>query len=365
MVFIRPAAADDVEPLVELARGAGVGLTTLPSDRELLAKRVAKSLRSFQSIPERPGGESYLLVMEDSATGRVVGASGIVSKVGGFEPFYGFEIRHERHHSDVLGVSTEVPYLQLVSEHDGPCEIGSLYLHPDYRKRDNGRLLQLVRFLFAAEHRPAFEDLVVSELRGVIDPDGSSPFWDAVGRHFFDIDFPRADHLSVVNKRFIADLMPRHPIYIPLLPQPAQQVIGVAHTDSRPAMRNLGAEGFRFGGIVDIFDAGPCVSCKLDDVRTVRKSRVARVAQVGDAAVAADQPFMIGTRGQYFRAACGAVEVHTGAESVTSVTIERAVAKVLNLDVGSEVRIAPLRPPAADAAVGTLEYRPREREGSD
>src|SRR3954471_8583898 len=255
MVFIRPAAAEDVEPLVELARGAGVGLTTLPSDRELLGRRIAKSLRSFQNIPERPGGESYLLVMVDSATDKVVGASGIVSKVGGFEPFYGFEIRHERHHSDVLSVSTEVPYLQLVSEHDGPCEIGSLFLHPDYRRKDNGRLLQLVRFLFAAEHRAAFESLVVSELRGVINADESSPFWDAVGRHFFDIDFPRADHLSVVNKRFIADLMPTNPIYVPLLPAEARAVIGQVHEQSKPAMKGLEGEGFKFCGMVDIFDA--------------------------------------------------------------------------------------------------------------
>jgi arginine N-succinyltransferase len=358
MVFIRPVSMNDLGPLTDLARGAGVGLTTLPSDVDLLASRITKSVRSFEQIPERPGGESYLLVMEDTETRRVVGASGIVSKVGGFEPFYGFEIRAEEHHSDRLGVHTSVPYLQLVSQHDGPCEIGSLFLHPDYRHRQNGRLLQLVRLLFAAEHLEAFETTVVSELRGVIRADGSSPFWDAVGRHFFDIDFPRADHLSVVNKRFIADLMPRHPIYIPLLPRSARQVIGIAHDESRPAMKNLGAEGFRFGGMVDIFDAGPCVSCALAEVRTVRESRRVVVAAVSDAPIDAP-PFMVGTRGRDFRAACGPAMADAG-----GVTVGRDLAEVIGVRPGDTVRVAPLRAAKADGVAPQLEYAAGEREES-
>src|SRR5688500_7515959 len=123
MVFIRPATMDDLGPLTELAAGAGVGLTTLPKDRDLLARRIHKSLRSFERIPDRPGGESYLFVMQDADSGRVVGASGVVSKVGGFEPFYAFQVSAEVHNCDFLKVRREVPYLKLVREHDGPCEI--------------------------------------------------------------------------------------------------------------------------------------------------------------------------------------------------------------------------------------------------
>src|SRR5207247_1376439 len=156
-------------------------------------------------------GESYLLVMEDHDTRAVVGACGIVSKVGGFEPFYAYKIERVLFESSVINVRKEVPILRLHEEHDGPCEIGSLFLHPDYRKGGNGRLLQLVRFLFIAEHPDAFEQTIVSEIRGVCDDNGQSPFWNVLGKHFFDIDFPQADYLSVVNKKFIADLMPDHP----------------------------------------------------------------------------------------------------------------------------------------------------------
>src|SRR5438093_12628522 len=157
MIVIRPVAANDLDGLVNLAGLAGVGLTTLPKDRELLAKRIRKSIDSFSAPADRPSGESYLFVMEDPADHRVIGACGITSKVGGFEPFYAYKIESVLFESKIIHVRKEVPILQLDEEHDGPCEIGSLFLHPDFRHNGNGRMLQLVRFLFMAEHPPRFE----------------------------------------------------------------------------------------------------------------------------------------------------------------------------------------------------------------
>ena len=349
MLVIRPVAMDDLDALLELAGGAGVGLTTLPRDRELLARRIAKSVRSLEHIPDRPGGETYLFVMEDLVARRIVGASGIVSKVGGYEPFYAYQIRSCVHASRQLDVRKEIPVLHLIQEHDGPAEIGSLFLHPDYRKKDVGRFLQLVRFLFLAAHPEAFENVVVSELRGVIDPAGRSPFWDAVGRHFFDIEFPRADYLSVVNKRFIADLMPANPIYIPLLPREAQEVIGKSHLESQPALKNLEAEGFRFSGQVDIFDAGPCVSAQRDEIRAVRESSRAIVADV-----TADEPAgavqMLGAETYGFRACLGGIlAIPPG-----SVRISRSAAHTLRVGAGDSIRFAPLRP--VNPSSGPMEY---------
>src|ERR1700722_141025 len=175
MLVVRPASPQDVDALVDLAGLAGAGLTTLPKERDLLAKRVAKSVSSLAHLAERPGGESYLFVMEDLADRRVVGACGIVSKVGGFQPFYAYRIDKSLFESKQIGVRKEVPILTLVEDHDGPCEVGSLFLHPDYRHHGNGRFLQLVRFLFIAEPPDEFEPTVVSEIRGVSDASGHSP----------------------------------------------------------------------------------------------------------------------------------------------------------------------------------------------
>jgi arginine N-succinyltransferase len=352
MVLVRPVTLSDLPQLLALAEQAGVGLTTLPKDPEILRRRILKSERSMESVPDRPGGEAYLFVMEDADAGRVIGASGIISKVGGYEPFYAYNLETILHESKDLGVHKEVQVLQLSREHNGPAEVGSLFLSPDYRKKDYGRFLQLVRFLFLAEHREAFEQVVVSELRGVIDESGRSAFWEAVGKHFFEIDFPKADHLSVVNKKFIADLMPTIPLYVPLLPLEAQRVIGQVHNSSKPAMKNLEAEGFRFANSVDIFDAGPCVSCRRDDIRTVKQSRTAALgAELPDSV---DTPtYMICSSGAAGTSAPGgAFRATIGSLLVTSdgrASVSRATAGALGTKAGDRVRYVLLRPDKTSA----------------
>jgi arginine N-succinyltransferase len=196
-----------------------------------------------------------------------------------------------------------------------------------------------VRFLFIAEYPQAFEPLVVSELRGVIDSGGRSAFWDAIGKHFFEIDFPKADYLSVVNKKFIADLMPTHPIYVPLLPLEAQDVIGKVHESSIPALKNLRAEGFTLSDMVDIFDAGPCVSCPRDEIRTVRQSHAAVVEQITGEAIESPTQ-MIGSFTPTFRATIGPLRIL----APDRVCVESRVADLLKLSAGSAIRYAALRP---------------------
>src|SRR4051812_19090204 len=107
MVAIRPVSTADVDQLLDLANLAGVGLTTLPKDRDLLKKRVARSMRCFEKNIDRPGGESYLFVMEDVDSKAVIGACGIVSKVGGFQPFYGYRIETTVFESKQISVRKE------------------------------------------------------------------------------------------------------------------------------------------------------------------------------------------------------------------------------------------------------------------
>ena len=332
MLIIRPVSASDIDALVDLANRAGVGLTNLPKDRKLLEKRVNHSLASFKVIPEHPAGEMYLFVMEDLTTRRVVGTSGIVAKVGGFQPFYEYKIETTLFESKFINVRKEIPILSLYQTHDGPCEVGSLFLHPDFRQTGNGRFLQLCRFLFLAEFPHAFESTVISEFRGVLDSQGRSPFWNALGQHFFGIDFAEADRLSVVNKKFIAELMPRHPIYIPLLPSEAQAVIGKPHPESERAVKNLEREGFTFAHMVDIFDAGPVYSADREQIRTVKRSHRATVASVTDSPI--DSAIhMIATTTPDFRATRSPLE-----QTAEGVKIPSSTAWALNVRPGDVVR---------------------------
>jgi arginine N-succinyltransferase len=239
----------------------------------------------------------------------------------------------------MLGVHREITTLHLVRDHDGPCEIGSMFVHPDARGQGAGRALSLARFLFIAEHPKSFDATVIAEMRGVIDDGGTSAFWDAVGRHFYEIDFPKADYLSILNKRFIADLMPRHPIYVALLPPDAQAVIGQVHPDTKPALAILESEGFASTGMVDIFDGGPIVSCRRNDLRLVRESRLATVAAITD-----DSPqsprWLIGTTTVAFRACAAALTI----EADGSVALPREAAEALGVAPGDSVRIGSLKP---------------------
>ncbi len=337
MHVIRPVTSRDLEPLLALAHLTTFGLTTLPRDRNLLDRRIRDSVRGFEQVEDaEPRGQSYLFVLEDTDTGGVVGTCGVVSKVGGFEPFYVYRIETTVHESKMLEVRKEIQALHLVTEHDGPCEIGSLFLHPDFRRGGNGRLLSLCRFLFMADHPDHFAPAVVAEMRGVIDEHGHSDFWDALGRHFFDIEFPKADYLSIVNKEFIGDLMPRHPIYIPLLPPAAREVIAQVHPATVPARRLLESEGFEFAGMVDIFEAGPLLRCPRDRIRTVAASRCAEVAAVEERLTGgADR--LIANRTWDFRACRGTVVVDGEA-----VRLERRVADALGVHLGDSVRfVAP------------------------
>jgi arginine N-succinyltransferase len=339
MVIVRPVVESDLDDLVELAGMTRYGLTSLPKDRDLLEQRIQESCRNFRFEARRPHGELYIFVMEDLSSSKVVGTALINSKVGGFDPFYAFKIKSCTHKSEHLKICNKLPLLLLVREHSGPSEIGGLFLSPAYRKHGQGRLMSLFRFLYMAERSDQFEPLILAEMRGIVDENGCSPFWEALGRHFFDMNYPKADYMSLSDKRFISELMPRSPIYICLLSMDAQKVIGQVHQNTKPALKMLQDEGFRFNGMVDIFDAGPIVVCRLDDVRIVRESRRATIVEITSQSI--ESPvFIIAKLAREFRACMG--KVGTGPSG--GVSLEATTAAALDLNIGDTVSFGPLRP---------------------
>jgi arginine N-succinyltransferase len=165
--------------------------------------------------------------------------------------------------------------LFLSNDHTGHSELCSLFLDARYRHAKNGPLLAKSRLLFIAEFADRFAAKIIAEMRGRLDADGKSPFWEGLGRHFFTIEYSRADYLTGIGqKAFIAELMPRHPVYTTLLPADARAAIGQVHADTLPARSMLESEGFRYEGYVDIFDAGPTLECFRDNIHAVRQSQI-------------------------------------------------------------------------------------------
>jgi arginine N-succinyltransferase len=273
-MFIRPTRLSDLEAILALASTAGVGVTTLQANPERFTKRIQASIASLNGEPEL-GEASYLFALEDEQTGQLAGICGIEGAVGMDDTWYNYRVGLSVHASRELDIYQQLPTLFLTSDLTGASELCTLFLAPDYRKDGNGSLLSKSRFLFMAANPERFSSRVIAEMRGVSDDTGRSPFWEGLGRHFFTMDFARADGLSYVgSKAFIAELMPKYPIYTSLLSDEAQAVIANVHPATVPARAMLEAEGFRYQGYIDIFDAGPTLECPRDTIRAVRDSRV-------------------------------------------------------------------------------------------
>jgi arginine N-succinyltransferase len=256
-----------------LSESSGGGLTTLPANRDRLAARIARSLASFAGSADRAEA-CYMFVLVDGSDDRVVGISGIEAAVGLKEPWYNYHVGTLVHASRTLGVYTVAPTLFLANDHTGHSELCSLFLDQRFRVGKNGALLAKSRLLFIADFAHLFAAKVIAELRGKLDADGLSPFWEGLGRHFFAMEYSTADYLTGIGqKSFIAELMPKHPVYVNLLPTAARDAIGVVHADTAPARVMLEQEGFRYEGYVDIFDAGPTLECFRDTIDAVRRSQ--------------------------------------------------------------------------------------------
>lgn len=273
--LIRPIQETDLDAVYDLASQTGPGMTSLPADRAILEAKIQESINSFKINPVKPGNEAYRFVME--LDGKIVGIAAIRARVGGFDPSYSYEICKARHQSVELNVDKEVEYLKLSKEHKGPSIISSLFVSPEYRGKGLGQYLSQARFLFIADFPKRFTETITAEMRGVIDEAGKSPFWEGTVRHFFDMDFTKADYLSTKDKGFIADLMPAYPIYIPLLRDSVIEVIAKVHEKTKPAMKFLESQGFKRDGHVDIFDAGPRVAAQVSEIKTIKESKRAKL----------------------------------------------------------------------------------------
>ncbi|WP_261883170.1 arginine N-succinyltransferase [Vibrio pelagius] len=336
MLVVRPIKLSDYDALHTCAVESGHGFTSLPVNEELLTNRITHSEYSFakENVTE-PGDEGYLMVGFDVETGEVAGTTGIEASIGWDVPFYSYHISKVVHSSQRLKVNNVVKLLTFGNNYTGCSEICTLFLRPDYRKGLNGRLMSKCRFLLMAEHPERFSKTIFAEMRGVSDDEGNSPFWKWLQEHFFSIDFTLADYLTGIGKKgFIADLMPKLPIYINLLSQEAQDVIGQVHEKTRPALKLLEREGFTNRGYVDIFDAGPTVECDLRNIESVRHS-IRALVEISEHA--SSQDYLIGnTSFENFRAvaAKGAYDQASG-----KVILAPKVAEALEVKEGDFVRM--------------------------
>jgi arginine N-succinyltransferase len=329
---IRAATTGDLQALYEMAKSTGGGFTNLPPDRRALAAKLDRSEQACASTEDDLGNDLFVFVLENDRTGEVRGTCQIFSQVGQQWPFYSYRLNAQTQHSQELDRTVRAELLSLCTDLEGSSEVGGLFLHPGERSGGKGMLLARSRYLFIAMHRARFADRILAELRGIIDERGGSPFWDGVAGRFFGMTFQEADYFNAINgNQFIADLMPKHPVYVAMLADSARAVIGLPHPSGRAAMKMLEAEGFAYEGYIDIFDGGPTMTARTSKVRSVAEARPGRIAatdlDIGERAILATG------RLASFRACAGMREIIGD----SALAIDENSARALGVGKGDEV----------------------------
>ena len=328
---IRAARDEDLQPLYEMAKLTGGGFTNLPPDKPALRAKLDRSHAAFaRGDTEDAGDDLFVLILENAETGEVRGTCQIFTRVGQKWPFYSYRIGTVTKHSQELKRTFRAEILSLVNDLEGCSEVGGLFLHPGERAGGLGLLLARSRYMFIAQHRARFADRILAELRGVIDEAGGSPFWDGVAGRFFGMNFQQADEFNATHgNQFIADLMPKHPVYTAMLPESARSVIGLPHPSGRAAMRMLENEGFAYESYIDIFDGGPTMTARTGQVKTVREAQSATIAAIGSGG----EPALVATGTlSEFRSALAQVGQADG-----GVVIDPVCAATLGLAIGDPI----------------------------
>lgn len=341
MTFVVRAARDeDLAHLYEMAKLTGGGFTNLPPDRRALTAKLGRSHAAFARAEGPIEDELFVLILENSQTREVRGTCQIFTQVGKRHPFYSYRISTLTQTSKELNRTFRAEMLSLTTDLEGSAEVGGLFLHPGERAGGLGLLLARSRYLFIRRHRARFPDRILAELRGVIDEAAGSPFWDGLAGRFFGMNFQDADQFNAVNgHQFIADLMPKHPIYTAMLTDSARAVIGLPHPSGRAAMRMLENEGFAFENYVDIFDGGPTMTARIDHVRSIANARdAAAIIADGDDVGGGGTESLVAT-GELadFRCAFG----HVREAGSDEVVLDAAYARAVNLEAGARVLHVP------------------------
>lgn len=338
MWVVRPAQQQDLTDILELASSLTARVSsTVPNEEDKLSERIDYSLRSLAGDPEVRGQERLLFVLVDTEAGKLQGVSGIDARAGSGQPFYNYRRDALVHASHELGISRRVGVLYPSHALTDRTLLCSFMIAAELRESEAFELLSRARLLFIARHRALFANDMVVEIQGVQTESGDVPFWDSLGRHFFNMDFETADKYSgALSKTFIAELMPPNPIYVDLLSDAAQAALGKPHELAGKTCDLLEREGFHGSCYIDIFDGGPVLEARTDMLKTVVSSH-RKTVRSGDS-VQGDH-YLIGVgEGEHFR--CGLAPLGEGLEE--TVKLAASAQKALGCTQGDELLVAPL-----------------------
>lgn len=286
---LRNARPADRLGLLELAQI--LNTLNLPPDASVIEELLEGSKQAFSSNSSDPfvASRHWTFVLEDSS-GKVVGTSALHAQHGTPEAPHTFFVvekeprQTQLHTAPPHALQRTLTSLQLKQCFDGPTEVGGLVLSPECRGRPGklGTLLSLGRFMLVALHRNLFRPQMLAEVLPPLmrDDQGepTSPLWDALGEKFTGLSYNEADKLSRTHFELMPSMFPSGRIYKELLPQAAQEVIGVVGGPSQGAAHLLRKIGFYDSQEVDPFDGGPHLHAQTEGLAPLRLGSMATLA---------------------------------------------------------------------------------------
>ena len=282
--IVRLARRSDAAKLLALVKAAGSALERISPEAAAIESLLALNERSL-SGEASAAEEGYLFLLEDPVTNTLLGCAALQCRIGLEEPFYDYRAGQIVHSSRQLKSYRCLDVLYLCNDLTGASEVHSFYLTPAARRQNGGQMLLKALALFIAVHPERFAPRLIIELRGTCDAIGASPFWEAVGRHFFKVDQRAAERLVAQgHKAFIAELMPKFPVYVTLLPESAQNAVAEVHVEVRPLLADLEHEGFHYESHIDIFDGGRVMEAHTHELASIVGSTCARIVTSAKAA---------------------------------------------------------------------------------
>jgi len=261
MIILRPVRLTDLNNIERLAIESGPMVCTLPAKREHLLRKIEQSVNSFDEDVFSPGEESYFFVLEDTTSGQIMGTGAINALAGYREAFYSFRNDILIHSSRELNIHSRIHALTLNHDLSDHSQLCSFYVDPNLYTTRFPALITLGRLLFMNAFANRFANEWMAVLPGIADANGRAPFWEHVGRKFFGMNYNQVEYYNGTrNKSFVAELMPHYPLYVPLINEEAQAVIGQVHQDAELQYQLLNDQGFEPDKYVEIFDSGPILT---------------------------------------------------------------------------------------------------------
>ena len=325
--LIRPFELSDAPALLDLILQSSGGLSSLQPRLDFLRDYIQSSVNSFGGRYPLEKPHKYLLGMFEHGQkikkgGRLIGCSAVKTQIGIESPFINFDLQGDGE-NQVLRASTRFR---------GATEVGSLFLHPDYRDSGLGRYLAKVRYHLIGAEPWRFGDMVIAELRGICGKEGS-PLYDHLFEYKLDKTFLEADaEYFDRDPKSLGDIVPIGDVPTYDFPIEVKMSLAQPHPTGIGAMRLLQREGFIFSGTIDLFDAGPIMSVHRDTIRTTMQTKTLPCLSATDLIDAQDSLISVGTVADFRAVVTPATEIDRG------VLIPQRALDTLGVEAGAQLR---------------------------